>query len=207
MFKNPFKNSRVFKGRSPSPGQPGGRDGTGSKSGITQLNECTQPAALGDSVSGLIDGVEVSRFANTDGTEGVVEDMEVDKIDENDNYGIKILHNPSSAVVDIIFIHGLTGNAYSTWLHKSTHIHWPRDLTKDDIPDARVMTFGYDADVARLWGQVAQDGISGYARDLLGKLEGKRQNAVCGWWCSHLSLIPKYSLLLNLSLSVDNSNA
>ncbi|KAL1597940.1 hypothetical protein SLS60_008428 [Paraconiothyrium brasiliense] len=37
------------------------------------------------------------------------------------------------------------------------------------------MTFGYDADIVNFWGQAAQDGISGYAKDLLGKLSRKRQ--------------------------------
>jgi hypothetical protein len=105
---------------------------------------------------------------------------EIDSIDKNDSYGIKVLYSPSQAAVDIVFIHGLTGNAYSTWLHKDTKIHWPRDLIKEDITDARVMTYGYDVDVALSWGQVAQDGISGYARDLLGQLTRKRRSVVCG---------------------------
>jgi len=101
-----------------------------------------------------------------------------ESIEETDSYGIKILYNPSSAIVDIVFVHGLTGSAYSTWFDENSSKHWPRDLIKDDISDARVMTFGYDADVVRFWGQAAQDGISGYANDLLGKLARKRQRVV-----------------------------
>jgi hypothetical protein len=93
-------------------------------------------------------------------------------------YGIKILHDPPSATLDLVFVHGLTGNAYSTWLHEQSSVHWPQDLVKEDISDARVMTFGYDADIVRLWGQAAQDGISGYAHDLLGSLARKRRGAV-----------------------------
>lgn len=101
-----------------------------------------------------------------------------DIIRESDNYGIKILVNPPSTVLDIVFIHGLTGSAYSTWLHEGSSTHWPRDLIKHDMNAARVMTFGYDADIVRFWGQAAQDGISGYANDLLGKLARKRKTAV-----------------------------
>ena len=101
-----------------------------------------------------------------------------DRIGKTDNYGIKILHDPSSAVLDIVFVHGLTGSAYSTWLHEDSGRHWPRDIIKNDISDARIMTFGYDADVVHCWGQAAQDGISGYAKDLLGKLARKRQHVV-----------------------------
>jgi hypothetical protein len=99
-------------------------------------------------------------------------------LSETDNYGVKVLFNPSSPVIDVVFIHGLTGSAYSTWLHKDSGVHWPRDLMKSDLSHARIMTFGYDGDIARFWGQAAQDGISGYANDLLGKLARKRLSAV-----------------------------
>lgn len=108
------------------------------------------------------------------------ENERLDSICETDSYGIKILYSQPSASLDIVFVHGLTGSAYSTWFHEDGGKHWPRDLIKNDISDARVMTFGYDADVARFWGQAAQDGISGYANDLLGKLARKRQRVVGG---------------------------
>jgi hypothetical protein len=102
----------------------------------------------------------------------------LDNLSETDNYGVKVLFNPPSPVIDVVFIHGLTGSAFSTWLHRDSGTHWPRDLVKSDLSHARIMTFGYDADIARFWGQAAQDGISGYANDLLGKLARKRLSAV-----------------------------
>ncbi|KAK2686835.1 hypothetical protein QWA68_014728 [Fusarium oxysporum] len=104
------------------------------------------------------------------------ESTSTDNLTEKDSYGIKILHNPVSAFVDIIFVHGLTGNAHKTWLDKDSRVHWPQDLLKLDLEDARIMTFGYDADVANFLTQAAQDGISGYANDLLGGLAGRREN-------------------------------
>jgi hypothetical protein len=100
-----------------------------------------------------------------------------DRIEKTDNYGIKILHDSVSAILDIVFVHGLTGSAYSTWFHEDSGKHWPRDFIKNDISDARVMTFGYDTgtDASCLWGQ---GGISGHAKDLLGKLARKRQQVV-----------------------------
>lgn len=103
----------------------------------------------------------------------------VDRIGEKDNLGIKVLYNPSPAVSDIVFVHGLTGSAFSTWFHKAGGKHWPRDLIKNDISNARIMTFGYDADVARFGEQSVQDRISGYARDLIETLEKNRQDVVC----------------------------
>ena len=97
-----------------------------------------------------------------------------ERFEGNDSYGIKLHYDPPSAVVDIVFVHGLTGNAYTTWFHTGSGVHWPRDLVKGDIVDARVMTFGYDADVVNFWTHAAQDGVSGFANDLLGSLAGYR---------------------------------
>jgi hypothetical protein len=101
--------------------------------------------------------------------------LNIDDLREEDCYGIKVLHSPPSAVIDIVFIHGLRGNSYTTWLHRKSKVHWPRDLLKNDMRNARIMTFGYDADVVHFWDHAAQDSISGYANDLLGDLAGHRQ--------------------------------
>ncbi|KAI9760567.1 MAG: hypothetical protein M1840_002382 [Geoglossum simile] len=64
-------------------------------------------------------------------------------------YGLRVLHQPAEPVVDIIFIHGLTGNSYDAWLEAKSGIYWPIQLLGRDVPDARIMSFGYDADSDR----------------------------------------------------------
>ena len=49
----------------------------------------------------------------------------------------------------IVFVHGLTGNRESTWTHKTNKVFWPKDLLPKDLPKARIITFGYDADIIR----------------------------------------------------------
>jgi hypothetical protein len=101
---------------------------------------------------------------------------DVDCISDNDSYGIKVLHNPKSAtIVDIVFLHGLTGNSFHTWFDRTSQTHWPRDLIKEDLPDARVMTFGYDADVVHAIRSASLESISSYSGDLLASLSGKRR--------------------------------
>ncbi|KAL9628899.1 MAG: hypothetical protein Q9164_007109, partial [Protoblastenia rupestris] len=71
-------------------------------------------------------------------------------------------------VDSIIFVHGLTGSQLSTWTTSGATAAWPRLLLPDDIPDARISAFGYDADVLNLLGPAGQNRIRHHARNLLG---------------------------------------
>ena len=97
-------------------------------------------------------------------------------IERGGNYGIKVLHDGGSeACVDIVFVHGLTGNAYDTWLHKATRVHWPRDLLKQDLEDIRVLSFGYDADIVNMWNPASNSRLSSHAENLVSHLVRKRE--------------------------------
>ena len=97
-------------------------------------------------------------------------------IGEGQNYGVKVLYDGGMDVrVDIVFVHGLTGNAYDTWLHKDTMVHWPRDLVKQDIPDVRILSFGYDADIVNFWNPSSNSRLSNHAENMVGDLVRKRE--------------------------------
>jgi pimeloyl-ACP methyl ester carboxylesterase len=75
--------------------------------------------------------------------------------------GIHLLHpNPheqisdDSFLVDLIFIHGITGNAFGTWRSGSMEstVCWPRDWLPKDIPSARVISVGYDIFLSKWFG-------------------------------------------------------
>ncbi|KAI4180178.1 MAG: hypothetical protein LQ346_007042 [Caloplaca aetnensis] len=74
---------------------------------------------------------------------------------------------------DIIFVHGLNGNREQTWSAASTL--WPRDLLPDDLPHARVITWGYNANVLRLSAPSSQNSIFGHVNSLLLDVERLRQ--------------------------------
>ncbi|KAH1912575.1 hypothetical protein KXW47_007498, partial [Aspergillus fumigatus] len=85
--------------------------------------------------------------------------------------GLKLLHEPSEpALVDVIFIHGLTGDRERTWTAKGQIEPWPKTLLPTVLPKARVLAFGYDAYVTGLLDLVSKNRIGNHAKDLLGKL-------------------------------------
>jgi hypothetical protein len=81
----------------------------------------------------------------------------------NDTYGLRVLYASQNPAVDIIFVHGLTGDSYNTWLDAKSGVYWPVDLLSKDIPDVRILTFGYDADVTKPLGPVGQNDLRDHA--------------------------------------------
>ena len=85
--------------------------------------------------------------------------------------GLKLLADPSYAFVDVVFVHGLAGDRERTWTSPSSDgscpVLWPRDLLPLYLPYVRIITFGYDAYIARLHGQVSINRIADHSSDLL----------------------------------------
>ena len=97
-------------------------------------------------------------------------------IEKGQNYGVKILYDGGAeAVVDIIFVHGLTGNAYDTWLHEVSKVHWPSQLLKQEIPDSRILSFGYDADIVNFWNAASNCRLTNHAETLVGDFVRERE--------------------------------
>jgi hypothetical protein len=75
--------------------------------------------------------------------------------------------------LDVIAIHGLNGNAFTTWTNKRGQL-WLQDLLPHSLPGARVYTFGYDSTI---FSQSKSD-IGDFARRLLSELSLIRQSEV-----------------------------
>ncbi|KAJ9607048.1 hypothetical protein H2200_008120 [Cladophialophora chaetospira] len=78
----------------------------------------------------------------------------------------------SPPVIDIVAVHGLGGDAFATWTHPKSKKFWLRDFLPQQIADARIMTFGYNAHAA--FGQSTAE-ILDHAKSLLTSLVDKRE--------------------------------
>ncbi|KAI1169676.1 nb-arc and ankyrin domain-containing protein [Nemania sp. FL0916] len=63
--------------------------------------------------------------------------------------GVKVWVECPDATIDICFVHGLTGDRDETWTALGQSAPWPKTLLAAKIPQARLLTYGYDAYVIR----------------------------------------------------------
>jgi hypothetical protein len=90
--------------------------------------------------------------------------------------GLRLLHEPraeATTVVNIIFVHGLGGSPISTWTSTTaSKTFWPTLLHEDDrLANARISTFGYDADFKNILAAKNSLGIADFADQLLDGLD------------------------------------
>ena len=109
---------------------------------------------------------------------------------------------PVSNFISVILVHGFTGNPDRTWRHNPeshppalkvrrlissksvgdaavrSSVYWPQDLLPTTIPNARVLTWGYDTNIKHsLLGQPCQSTVYDFAYDLLVALEAERRTS------------------------------
>ena len=69
-------------------------------------------------------------------------------------------------------VHGLGGDRIQTWTHPKSKAFWLKDFLPQQISDARIMTFGYNA--AAAFGQSTAE-VADHAKSLLSSLVDKRE--------------------------------
>ncbi|KAF2011165.1 hypothetical protein BU24DRAFT_454648 [Aaosphaeria arxii CBS 175.79] len=90
--------------------------------------------------------------------------------------GIKLLYEADASIVDIVFVHGLTGDREKTWKAKNATEPWPQSLLPLKLPNVRVLTFGYDAYPADWRGMVSKNRIGNHAMNLLAAVATYRED-------------------------------
>jgi hypothetical protein len=152
--------------------------------GAAQPHSLTVPAVPTPTIHSAADSGTANRSERATNTNYNPVSQE-DLFPNNQVHGLRVLYQPSNPLVDIIFVHGLTGDSYNTWLQPTSGIYWPVQLLSKDISDARIMTFGYDADVTKFLGPVGQNNLRDHASNLLAELAARRaeDNSVSSSLC------------------------
>jgi hypothetical protein len=58
-------------------------------------------------------------------------------------------------------------------------VYWPRDLLREAVPNARILTYGYNADVVSGFFRATNaNSISQHGRDLMAEVERNTRNEV-----------------------------
>ena len=94
-------------------------------------------------------------------------------------YGLSEVFAAPNPQVDIVFVHGLNGHPHHTWATHKPEIFWPCDLLPSALEDqhVRILTYGYDANVAAFTDGASKDKIHNHAEHLASRLTANR--AVC----------------------------
>ncbi|KAL8305003.1 hypothetical protein RB600_008063 [Gaeumannomyces tritici] len=89
-----------------------------------------------------------------------------------DPLGLTTLHTPEGErEVDIVFLHGLGGTSRQTWCHgQDIDKFWPQLWLPLDLPTARVLTFGYNANY-NATSEWTATGIGDFATDFLFRMK------------------------------------
>lgn len=85
----------------------------------------------------------------------------------------------------IIAVHGLGGDAFNTWADGGNI--WLRDFLPGQIPNARIMSYGYNSAVAF---SKSVAGIDEYPTDLLNRLHHERETAEVSMICNGEAVEP-----------------
>lgn len=77
----------------------------------------------------------------------------------------------------IVFVHGLNGDRERTWTDPGTGLFWPQSLLPTSNINARILTFGYDANPASFRDVVSQNCVGNHAMNLLTALATYREDS------------------------------
>ena len=79
-------------------------------------------------------------------------------------------------MVDIVAVHGVNGDSLKTWTSEESSILWLNDarMLPKVLKNARILTWGYNANITAFWGSTSSDRILQHAQTLVTQLEADR---------------------------------
>ncbi|PVF97368.1 TPR-like protein [Serendipita vermifera] len=101
---------------------------------------CWDPRIIGTIVTLILVGLLLQTR-----TESSVSVLSQTSDSKRNELGFKVLSPGENPVVDIVAIHGLGGHRERSWTAANGKM-WLKDFLADDIPNARILTYGHGAD-------------------------------------------------------------
>ncbi|KAL9136522.1 MAG: hypothetical protein Q9175_002267 [Cornicularia normoerica] len=98
--------------------------------------------------------------------------------DSVNRFGLSQVHtSDGEGLVDVVFVHGLNGHPYHTWTSEKSKTFWPGQLLPPVFEEekARILVYGYDADVTSFTDGVSKDKIHVHAEHLVAELYANRR--------------------------------
>ncbi|KAF3081300.1 hypothetical protein TWF102_010237 [Orbilia oligospora] len=134
-------------------------------------------------------------------------------------YGVNVLSPGVDPVVDIILVHGLGGDPFKTWTYsgskKEPSVLWPRDLLPFEIPEVRVLSYGYDTKVTSWFEGATSNMIHHHSETMISRLHNFRSRKIDGKnsterpiiWIGHSlgGILIKRALIYSNSCGVDHN--
>ena len=114
---------------------------------------------------------------------------------DTSKHGITQLYRGNDPTVDIVAVHGLRGHSLKTWTAGDRSIPWLQEFLPRAVPNARILTWGYDATVVKLLGSTSSDHILHHAQTLVSQLHADRSVSIPCLFAFPVSLLAKKSIL------------
>lgn len=92
-------------------------------------------------------------------------------------FGLTEVASSKPAGVDVVFVHGLNGDPQNTWTAEKSKTFWPSQLLSPILEEehARILVYGYDADVTSFTDGASKDKIHNHAEHLVAVLAANRR--------------------------------
>ena len=93
-------------------------------------------------------------------------------------YGLTQIYSPiGGGKVDVVFVHGLNGDPAKSWTAEHSKVFWPGQLLPPILEEerARILVYGYDADVVSFTDGASRDHIHNHAEHLIAELAANRR--------------------------------